>query len=40
MLSHGKGRVGVVLRGDGRDFVARELANHFAGREVLFGEIQ
>ena len=34
-----KRRVRVVLRGDGRDFVAGELAHHLAGREVLFREI-
>ena len=36
----GERRVGVVLRGDRRDFVAGELAHHLAGREMLFGEIE
>ena len=36
----GELRVGVVLGGDRRDFVAGELAHHLARREVLLGEVE
>ena len=40
MFSQGNSARSSQLRGDRRDFVAREFAHHVADRQVLLGEIE